>query len=342
MVTLDATYREIDEKTRRWGASQVAMKRMDTGRSGDLFFSQSSMRATRLSFCVAFPLPHGVILVSLKRTIAETIAWGRTLSNRRSHSNHHIYGCHTSPPPPRRPTIQTFCRHYAELILRFQREVQTELRRLAKEGKAQAELEENLRDKIASQTVKNPRASLAESSRDVSVRAPWARRRGLPGPPLPLRRKLDGSTAPTYFLEFSSGFYLSTLAGIVVQAEAAAKEVEFAAERKQFRMLRQEDDAKFEDIKHNLVEESRRVLEVAAGDAKQASEAAELGRWDETIDFPDFLMWRPEKAGGELALTQTLSRQNVSRCPRGWNAASVVSPRSGALLLWTGRALLKH
>lgn len=45
-------------------------------------------------------------------------------------------------------------RHYSELILRLQREMQLELRRLAKEGKAQEELVETLRDKIASQTVR--------------------------------------------------------------------------------------------------------------------------------------------------------------------------------------------
>lgn len=45
-------------------------------------------------------------------------------------------------------------RHYAELILRLQREMRTELLRMAKASKAQEELAENLRDKIASQTVK--------------------------------------------------------------------------------------------------------------------------------------------------------------------------------------------
>lgn len=45
-------------------------------------------------------------------------------------------------------------RHYAELIFRLQREAQTELRRLAEENKAHEEVAENLRDKIASQTVK--------------------------------------------------------------------------------------------------------------------------------------------------------------------------------------------
>lgn len=45
-------------------------------------------------------------------------------------------------------------RHYADLILRLQQEMRTELRRLAKENKTQEELVENLRDKIASQTVR--------------------------------------------------------------------------------------------------------------------------------------------------------------------------------------------
>lgn len=47
-----------------------------------------------------------------------------------------------------------FGRHYADLILRLQQEMRTELRRLAKESKTQEELVENLRDKIASQTVR--------------------------------------------------------------------------------------------------------------------------------------------------------------------------------------------
>lgn len=61
------------------------------------------------------------------------------------------------------PFKLAFCRHYAELIWRFQREVQTELRRLAKESKEHEELRENLRDKIATQTVKNAQRVLAES-----------------------------------------------------------------------------------------------------------------------------------------------------------------------------------
>lgn len=47
-----------------------------------------------------------------------------------------------------------FGRHYADLILRLQQEMRTELRRLAKESKTQEELVENLRDKIATQTVR--------------------------------------------------------------------------------------------------------------------------------------------------------------------------------------------
>ncbi|CAM9333204.1 unnamed protein product, partial [Ectocarpus sp. 12 AP-2014] len=47
---------------------------------------------------------------------------------------------------------QRTTRHYADLILRLQQEMRTELRRLAKESKTQEELVENLRDKIASQT----------------------------------------------------------------------------------------------------------------------------------------------------------------------------------------------
>ncbi|CAM9173091.1 unnamed protein product [Ectocarpus fasciculatus] len=47
---------------------------------------------------------------------------------------------------------QRTTRHYADLILRLQQEMRTELRRLAKENKTQEELVENLRDKIASQT----------------------------------------------------------------------------------------------------------------------------------------------------------------------------------------------
>eukprot|EP00903_Cladosiphon_okamuranus_P011418 g10760.t1 len=107
-------------------------------------------------------------------------------------------------------------RHYAELIRRFQREVQTELRRLAKENKEHEELAENLRDKIATQT-----------------------------------------------------------------AEAAAKDVEMTEQREQFRRLREGEMAQFDDIKQNLVEESRRVLGAAMGDAKQASEAAAQSRVEE-------------------------------------------------------------
>ncbi|CAM9378673.1 unnamed protein product [Ectocarpus sp. 12 AP-2014] len=47
---------------------------------------------------------------------------------------------------------QRTTRHYADLILRLQQEMRTELRRLAKESKTQEELVENLRDNIASQT----------------------------------------------------------------------------------------------------------------------------------------------------------------------------------------------
>ncbi|CAM9687280.1 unnamed protein product, partial [Ectocarpus sp. 13 AM-2016] len=47
---------------------------------------------------------------------------------------------------------QRTTRHYADLILRLQQEMRTELRRLVKESKTQEELVENLRDKIASQT----------------------------------------------------------------------------------------------------------------------------------------------------------------------------------------------
>lgn len=54
-------------------------------------------------------------------------------------------------------------RHYAELILRLQGEMRSELRRLDKERKDQEELVENLRDKIASLTVSTPAFPLISS-----------------------------------------------------------------------------------------------------------------------------------------------------------------------------------
>lgn len=44
-------------------------------------------------------------------------------------------------------------------------------------------------------------------------------------------------------------------------------------------MLHERDAAEFGAVKKNLVEESRRVLEAAVGDARQASEAASRGRY---------------------------------------------------------------
>lgn len=70
---------------------------------------------------------------------------------------------HTRTPPTRarahartlRVVNECPARHYADLILRLQSEMRTELRRMEKERKAQEELVENLRDNIASQTVRN-------------------------------------------------------------------------------------------------------------------------------------------------------------------------------------------
>lgn len=66
----------------------------------------------------------------------------------------------------------------------------------------------------------------------------------------------------------------------VGQAEAAAKDLEIATQREQFRKLREGEVAEFDDIKKNLVEESRRVMGAAVWDAKQAEEAAVRARWD--------------------------------------------------------------
>lgn len=70
----------------------------------------------------------------------------------------------------------------------------------------------------------------------------------------------------------------------VGQAEAAAKDLEIATQREQFRRLREGEVAEFDDIKKNLVEESRRVMGAAVWDAKQAEEAAVRARWDEKTD----------------------------------------------------------
>lgn len=68
--------------------------------------------------------------------------------------------------------------------------------------------------------------------------------------------------------------------GVVAQAEAAAKDIEIATQREQFRALREGEVAEFDDIKKNLVDESRRVMGAAVWDAKQAEEAAVQSRWD--------------------------------------------------------------
>lgn len=114
--------------------------------------------------------------------------------------------------------------------------------------------------------------------------------------PCPAPRPLCAATRTTWLTSqrISFLFGLSVLAGIVAQAEAAAKDLEIAAQREQFLKLREGEIAQFDDIKQNLVEESRRVLGAAVGDAKQVSEAAVQSRWDRTTSFP----WLPSVGTG--------------------------------------------
>lgn len=63
--------------------------------------------------------------------------------------------------------VHALSRHYSELILRLQGEMRTELRQWAKQKKEQEELVENLRDKIASQTVSPAPRALHHSNVEV-------------------------------------------------------------------------------------------------------------------------------------------------------------------------------
>lgn len=106
------------------------------------------------------------------------------------------------------------------------------------------------------------------------------------------------------------GVDLSTHAGIVAQAEAAAKDFEIAAQREQFRRLREGELAEFDDIKTNLVEESRRAMGAAVWDAKKAEEAAVQARWDETIYIRKEACTRPETPHQQVRLSLTPGSYN--------------------------------
>lgn len=62
------------------------------------------------------------------------------------------------------------------------------------------------------------------------------------------------------------------------KAEAAANEKKITSQLEQERLLHARDAADFGAVKQNLVEESRRSLQTAVGDARQASEATSRSR----------------------------------------------------------------
>lgn len=67
------------------------------------------------------------------------------------------------------------------------------------------------------------------------------------------------------------------------QAAAAAREIEFGAQRERDRLRREREAAEFDAFKENMIEESRRILGTAVEEAKQESESTAQSRWDHTV-----------------------------------------------------------